>query len=282
MLKKHHLNRFVNRGKLSTGAVGLALMAMFLPACGDEEPTARLTVREPEPDVQLVEDNVTAEEVAEETAELIGQSVTVRSEVLRLMDPYSFTISSEQFFGGEPILVINASGSPFVVPTGDTEVQVTGEVRRFVFADIEREFGLELGDPNLYIDYESKPVIIAQSSALAPEPEEIVANPTPFYNVDVAVEAGITDILSPTAFTLSENELIEGRELLVINATPGRVLGENQEVVVTGRLRPFIAAEIVRDYDLGWDLALQRELDVRFRNKPVLVAKYVFPSAIQQ
>jgi hypothetical protein len=275
------INRFVNRRKFSTGAIGLAIMAMFLPACANEEPRARLWVREPEPGVPLVEDNVTAEEVAEETGELIGQSVTVRSEVLRLMGPYSFTISSEQFFGREPILVINASGSPFVVPTGGTEVQVTGEVRRFVFADIEREFGLELGDPNLYVDYESKPVIIAESSALAPEPEAIVANPTPFYKYDIAVEAGITDILSQTAFTLSENELIEGRELLVINATPGRVLSENQEVVVTGKLRPFVVADIVRDYDLGWDLALQRELDVRFSNKPVLVAKDVYPSAIQ-
>jgi len=49
---------------------------------------------------------------------------------------------------------------------------------------------------------------------------------------------------------------------------------------VTGVLRSFVVADIERDYDLTWDLNLQRQLEVDYRNKPVLIVQSVYPSAV--
>ena len=78
-------------------------------------------------------ENVTTEEVSENTDELIGQTVTIRSDALEVIEPASFTVGDESFFGGEDILIINASGETFELPADDTEVQATGEVANFVF-----------------------------------------------------------------------------------------------------------------------------------------------------
>ena len=44
-------------------------------------------------------------------------------------------------------------------------------------------------DPNLFVDYEDKPVIVivAQSIALSPDPGNITANPDVYYNKRIAV-----------------------------------------------------------------------------------------------
>ncbi|MBC5796128.1 MAG: hypothetical protein VKL60_18265 [Sphaerospermopsis sp.] len=47
-------------------------------------------------------------------------------------------------------------------------------------------------------------------------------------------------------------------------------------------MRPFVVADLERDYDITWDLDLQRKLEAEYRDKPVLVATDVYPSAIPQ
>lgn len=247
-------------------AIALAFFALFLPACAEENvggPTAQT--------------NVETEEVAEETNQLLGQSVTVRSEVGEKVGAHSFTITDNELFGNDQVLVINASGEPTVLPE-NTELQVTGNVQQFVVADVEREIGLDL-EPEVEVEYKDQAVIIAQSIALAPEPGEVTNNPAAFYGKVIAVRAEVEDILSPTSFSLDEDKLTSTQDLLVLNTTPGQTINDGQEVVVTGELRPFILADIERDYDLTWDLELQRKLEAEYSQKPVLVADSVFPAA---
>lgn len=271
MLNRDRHNHFDNRGNIRTGAIALALMAMLLPACTNE----RLNASNP-----AVESNVTTEEVADETAELIGQTVTVRSEPVRKIAANTFTISDEEFFGSETILVVNASGKPLVLPTDDdTEVQVTGEVTKFVVADLNREYDLDL-EPELYVEYEGKPAIIAQAIALAPEPGEITEDPSQYYGRTLAVTGEVENIVGPNAFTLDEDELIGASDLLVLAATPKQAIDDGEKVAVTGVLRKFVVADLERDYDLTWDLELQRKLEAEYSNKPVLIANSVYPSAI--
>lgn len=254
------------------GAIALVLMAIILPACNNTNQLEASTPASP--------GNVTTEEVTNNTNVLIGQTVTVRSEPIRKIAPNTFTISDEQFFGKEPILVVNASGKPFVLPTNnDTEVQVTGKVAKFVVADVERQFDLDL-QPDLYVEYEGKPAIVAQSIALAPEPGEITKNPNKYYGKRIAVPAEVEEIVGPNAFTLDEDQLIGGSDLLVLVATPKQKqtpIKDGEKVVATGVLRPFVVADIERDYDLTWDLNLQRKLEVEYRNKPVFIAESVYP-----
>ncbi|WP_193197193.1 hypothetical protein [Nostoc sp. MG11] len=255
------------------GAITLALFAVLLGAC-----TNNL-----EREAAVPETNVTTEEVADNTKQLIGKTVTVRSTPIRKLGPSTFTISDKQFFGTEPILVVNASGKVFTLPTDpNTPIQATGPVRQFVVADINRDYNLGL-DPNLYKEYETRPAIIAQSIALAPKPGEITTNPNLYYGKNLAVTGEVEDIRNANSFTLDEDKLFGGQDLLVIRAgTPKATVNEGEKVAVTGVLRPFVVAELERDYDLKWDLTLQKQLEAEYSNKPVLVANEVYPSAIPQ
>lgn len=260
----------------SSGIAALALMAFILPACNlNREATAPT--------------NATAEKVATNTDRWIGQTVTIRSEPLKKIAPNTFTMSSNQFFGQEPILVVNASGKPFVLPTAQgSDVQVTGQVRRFVLADIEREYNLGL-DPNLYREYESQPAIIAQSIALAPEPGDISQNPDRYYGKAIAVTGEIEDVKNPTVFTLDEDQLLGTQDLLVLNArprenaaNPNLAVKPGDTIAVTGVVRPFVVADLERDYDFNWDQGFVRTLEAEYRNRPVLVATGLYPSEIPE
>ena len=68
--------------------------------------------------------------------------------------------------------------------------------------------------------------------------------------------------------------------MLVLKANPKQTINDGQTVAVTGVLRPFVVADIERDYDLTWDLELQKKLEAEYREKPVFIANSVFPSAI--
>ncbi len=261
---------------------GSILLSLLLAACDTTSPEAADPGVVEEPVAEEVQPNVEPEEVANQTAQLVGQTVTVRSQPLEKVSPYSFTINDEQFFGSEPILVINASGEPFVFPPEeDTEVQVTGEVQQFVVADIERELGLEL-DEDLYVEFEDRPAIIAQSMAPAPDPGAITQEPAQYYGTRLAVKGEVADIVAPNMFTLEDEELFGGQNLLVLYPTPGKLVETDQTFAVTGELRAFVVEDLERDYDLGWEPGVIEELEAEFADKPVLIADTVYPSAISE
>ena len=259
---------FMNKFWRFQGAIALAVMALVLPACGNNEANVPGA------------GNVTTEEVANNSAQLDGKTVTVRSEPKGKVGPTSFTVEDEKFFGSEPILVVNASGEPFTLPADDdTEIQVTGIVRNLVIADIEREYSLTL-DKQYYAEYENKPAIVAQSIALSPDPGDITKNPEQYYNKRLAVVGEVEDIQDANTFTLDEDELFGGTDLLVLNPKPKTAIKDDEVVAVTGVLRPFVLAEFERDYDLGWDLQLKQKIEAEYKTKPVFVADSVYPSAI--
>ncbi|AFY89264.1 MULTISPECIES: hypothetical protein [Chroococcidiopsis] len=271
-------------------AIALALAAIVLPACTNQLETNRPAAPTGETATTNAPTsptgNVTTEEVTDNTKQLIGKTVTVRSEPVRKVGNNTFTISDEEFFGNETILVVNASGQPLALPTDNTEVQVTGEVRQFVVADVNRDYDFLDLEPNLYVDYEGKPAIIAQSIAPAPEPGEITSNPKQYYGRTLAVTGEVEEILSPTTFTLDEDQLFGATDLLVLVANPktgntaNTAVKEDQTVAVTGVLRPLVVADLEREYDFNWDEGFVRQLEAEYSQKPVLVVQSVYPSAI--
>ncbi|MGB7414639.1 MAG: hypothetical protein WA902_10560 [Thermosynechococcaceae cyanobacterium] len=250
--------------RLGKGSILVILLsfATLMTACNPAEDNAN------------ADGNVTAEEVGEQTKAVEGQDVTIRSEIREKVGESSFKLDNE----GKDILVVNVSGKPFVFPEDDdTEIQATGEVQNFVLADIEREYDLDL-DPDLYVDYENQPVLLAQSLALAPDPGEITQNPEKFYNLAIAVEGEVEDVVDGNTFTLDEEQLFGASDLLVIGAPVTEAL-DGETVVVTGQLRPFILTEFERDYDLTWDLDIKKKLEAEYSEKPVFVADRIYPSA---
>lgn len=276
-------NRRLKRQRVFRSTLALGLVAGLLGACAESAP---------EREVSDGSTNVQTEEIAENTEGYIGQVVTIRSAPVEKVGDNSFTVNDEQFFGSEPILVINASGEPLLLPEDDVEVQVTGEVRNFVISEVDQEFNLTL-DPNLYEEYEDQPVIIAQSIALAPEPGEISENPEQYYGETLAVTGEVEDIQSEGTFTLQEDQLLGANNLLVIyaqpkagspaaQAAPPPTITDDEQVAVTGVLRPFIIAELERDYDLTWDAGVQQQLETDYSERPVLIATQIYPSAIPE
>ncbi|MBE9167157.1 hypothetical protein IQ238_06295 [Pleurocapsales cyanobacterium LEGE 06147] len=270
-----------------TSALLLSLFALLLPACNTNQtdttaPGAEDNVTQTDTTTPAEDGNVTTGEVAEDTSDLIGQTVTIRSNALEQIEPSVFTVSDQQFFGGENIIVVNDTGQPFTLPTtDDTEVQVTGEVQRFVLADIERDFDLDLND-DLYVEYEERPAIIAQSLAIAPEPGEITENPSQYYGETLAVTGEVAQVYGNNTFSLDDDELLGGNDLLVVETNPSGVVKEGATVAATGELRSFVVAELERDYDLTWDLDFQRQLEAEYTDKPVLVVDRVYESAIPE
>jgi len=266
-------------GLLKAAAAVVVAPALLLTACG----TPETSTTEPMEDTAVAPDydaqeasNVTLSDVATETENYIGQEVTVRGEIEETLQDGVFLMDEEALFGGEDVLVMNFD-EPELLPADMPEVQVTGMVTEFVLADVEREYGIDL-DPELYVDYETKPVIMAASLALAPEPGEITDDPMAYYNRRIAVEGKIEEVYEAGGFTLDEEELFGGEDLVVIPDTMMKVV-EGERVTVTGTLRPYVQAEFERDYDLQWDFTLQEKVEAEYTNKPVFVADTVYPSA---
>ncbi|NHC35982.1 hypothetical protein [Scytonema millei] len=142
------------------------------------------------------------------------------------------------------------------------------------------------GCPPNYVDYEGKPAIIAQSIAPAPEPGEITSNPKQYYGRTLAVTGEVEEILSPTTFTLDEDQLFGASDLLVLVANPktgntaNTAVKEDQTVAVTGVLRPLVVADLEREYDFNWDEGFVKQLEAEYSQKPVLVVQSVYQSAI--
>lgn len=267
----------MNLNKLFSKSVFLLLLTVALIGCDTGEPEAEI----PEEDTAITqtEENVTTEEVAENANELIGQTVTIRSNALEVIEPATFTVADQEFFGGEDIIVVNASGDIVELPEDDTEVQITGEVTEFVLADIESAYDLDL-DPDLYVEYSDRPAIIAQSIAIAPEPGEIAEDPTQYYGQTLAVTGEVENIYGNGVFTLDEEELFGGEDLLVISLDSTALVQDGETVATTGELRSFVVADIERDYDLTWEAGVIEELEAEYSERPVLVVDDVYPSAI--
>ncbi|MBD2355265.1 hypothetical protein H6G41_11650 [Tolypothrix sp. FACHB-123] len=218
-------------------------------------------------------------EIVNKKNEFIGKSVTIKSRTIEKVGLRSFTVSDQQLFDGEPIVVINASSLPFDLPIDQNlEVQVTGQVRNLVIPKIEREFNLNIKD-EYYTDYINKPAIIAQYLTLSSQPGQITQNPEQYYGRKVTVTGEVANIRSGILLTLDENQLFGGEDLLVLLTAPPQVaINQGQTVSAMGEVRRFVAAEIERDYNFTWSLDTKRKLDAEYINRPVLVAETVYPS----
>lgn len=123
--------------KLGIGTLALSLASAF--AIGE----SKLQAQEPN-------GNTTIEEIEEEPSDAIGEQVTVRGEISEVQSGVSFTITEEGFLEGDEVLVINVSDEMLpVIPEEELELQVTGEVGEFVYADVDRLYDLyEIGKKN--------------------------------------------------------------------------------------------------------------------------------------
>lgn len=260
-----------------------AILSLSLPACSQNgEKILIQSVTIP----KLVDDNRTrevtpleADDLIEDFEAYLGDLVIVRETVGKVLGESIFLLTDYHLFGGQNLLIINASGNTFSLPTGQVtdEVLVIGEVQRFEANRFKQEYGLQL-DVDNYADYEKFPAILAQSIFPAPDPDEVTQFSSTFFDQVIAVEGEIDHRFTPNTFTLDEERLIGGEDLLVISTIPIPEADDDDDILAIGVLRQLDFAALERDYGLTWNLQMQQQLEIQFANQPVLVTEEVYRS----
>lgn len=242
----------------------VAFSLIILSACSNSSPIAIDT-----------SGLVDVAEITQNSAGYIGRSVLVRNDVIDTIGENGLVLDKDRAFSGETILVINTSPIPSIFFNDETpEVLVSGTVEQMNLTAIEQKYGLNL-DRNLYTQYETKPVIIAQSLLLSPDPEDLTNNPELYYGKSLAVEGELEDLTPYGIFELDEEQAFGGEDLLVVQPNPRIELNEEKNAIVYGKLRPFLIVELERDYDLGWDLSIQKQIEAEYKQKAVFVAEKI-------
>lgn len=103
----------------------------------------------------------TLDQLLDRPATFFGRTVTVEGGVVEVLSPRTFRLSGDQLTEDEAILVVSTTPRPDA--TGLLEgdrVRVTGAVRAFDVAEVERATGYSL-DAALYADWEDEPVVVA-------------------------------------------------------------------------------------------------------------------------
>ncbi len=269
-------------------------------ARGDEQKKAQDSPAQEKPAPTQVKartppSRVDVDELAANPEQYIGKSVRVQGEIEEFVGPRAFTLDEDSFTATEDVLVVLPRAT--VVLRDDADVIVQGAVHRLTRAQLERDYGWLAADPEWVVRFDQRPIILAsvlqsqkgtdllvgakanagkaeeaKAKPVTAKPGEVARSPDKFYGRQVAVQGEIEDVFGTYVFTLDEDALFAGPDVLVITQKPAAAVVDGAEVRVSGTVRPFTWAEIRRDYDF---LRLDSDLVVRFENRPVILADSV-------
>ncbi len=265
------------------GAIALVAIALFLliPLFNNNDSAG-------------LDQGATISEIVQAPNNYTGKTVTVSGAVNDVLGARAFTLGGDELYGDAQLLVV--SRNMVQAPEGRSAeealasrdvVQVTGPVRLFNLADVEKELGADLDDA-AFAPYAGRPAVIAQSVDLTPYMgqaasnegfaditlDEITQDLAAYAGQRVVVSGGINVVLNNRAFTIADNTLLDTNEVLVINATDkdlARAVVAEEPVIVMGNVRLFNLAEV--EQEVGYDL--QDDLFADFEGKPMIVARNV-------
>ncbi|MDY7003296.1 MAG: hypothetical protein SWX82_04840 [Cyanobacteriota bacterium] len=152
-------NNHRDRGLLYYGkcsiAASMIVTAGFLGACDTGETETQAPV----------ETTTDVEDVAENTNQLIGTTVTLTGEVEEILSPNTFVLQENgDLFNDDKVLII-LSTIPEQPIVEDKNVQVVGTVRQLVVAEFERDYDLGWDlevKRKLEAEYSSIPAVVAE------------------------------------------------------------------------------------------------------------------------
>jgi hypothetical protein len=260
------------------------------------------------------DDTISAGKLAKDAKKYYGKTVTVTAEVEDVIDNHTFTLDEDALFAGADVLVLVRTPLS-TMPVHDQKVKVTGVVRPYVVAELDRDLDFfdegKLINTETKVDYKTRPVLVATHVMLAdgrdllgasavgrtddsdtPTPStstsmaapdvlisatKLVRDPKDYYGRTISVRSDVEKVLSANAFTLDEDAVFKGPDVLVL--VPRGVasgLRENEKVTVTGTVRRWVVAELDRDLDFFDDgKIVNTETKVDWDTRPVIVATSV-------
>jgi hypothetical protein len=109
---------------------------------------------------------ISAGKLAKDAKDYYGKTVTVEAEVEDVLGSNMFTLDEDALLAGSDVLVIVPRGLAATL-AHDQKVMVTGNVRRFVESDLDRDYDWfdngKLVDVKTKVDWETRPVIVAET-----------------------------------------------------------------------------------------------------------------------
>jgi hypothetical protein len=93
------------------------------------------------------------------------------------------------------------------------------------------------------------------------------------YGKTVTVKAEVEDVLGDRMFTLDEDAILAGADVLVMVPRGMVSLTKDQKVVVTGEVRPYVEKDFDRDFDFFEDgKVVKTKTKVDWETRPVIIA----------
>lgn len=205
-------------------------------------------------------------------ARLENQTIVLHGSFQEQIKDGLFVIEDDSGKDLDNVLVLNESGRSFAVPAdSETPIWVVGEVRPLV---------QDLGEPVETVEgisYDSQFAIYADRITLAPSPEELVENPEVFYDQEVTVYGEIEQVEAENTFILRSPGLFSSDGIIVIGSGTIDIAAveDGTKAAASGILRPYVIAELEKDYALSWDLSVQQRLEADYRSTPVLITDLI-------
>lgn len=142
----------------SLGVMAIMLSSfLFLTSCADSAS-----------DIADKTGGLTANQIIENPSAYVGKTVTVSGDVEEIWGPRAFNMDSGASVG--ELLVVGREPFPNLADANNRAyvindvATVTGVVRMFVTADVEREIGWDL-DPQIEAEFNGKPVLVVQKAS---------------------------------------------------------------------------------------------------------------------
>lgn len=219
---------------------------------------------------------VTAAQIIENPAAYVGKTVTVSGDVEEVWDPRAFNMDSGASVG--ELLVVGKDPFPQVPGATDNAyvvsdiATVTGTIRNFVAADIEKEIGWDLM-PDIESKFNGKPVLVAQSVAFKPGANRKPATTAPVTGTttdndnmatgdEITDEAMIVDVPERTTLVGKRVNLEKVKVLSVIGDRTfyvGQNDGKRFLVAINQEATPNTAKEGIVDINAGQMISLKGE-----------------------
>lgn len=140
--------------KLSGGAA-LAFVMLFAVACAPEPELGDIDTEANVPSEQAgVPDSAEVGGADADISELIGETVTVSTELTEVLSPNLFTVYDIESLRGEELLAI----TNLPIPEPGTNIEVTGDIMELDEAAIKSAYNITL-DPEVIEAYVGKPYL---------------------------------------------------------------------------------------------------------------------------
>ena len=142
-------------------------------------------------------------------------------------------------------------------------------------ADFVRPSPSPMGSPEAAAPASPGPETITTGEADDLRPGDLARNPEPWIGKTVTVRGEVERVIERRAFTLDEDALLVGPDVLVIHTGATAPVAADQEVTVRGRVVRYDKVAFERDY--GWLTAIP-QVTSTFSSRPVVLADGVDPA----